>query len=287
MSDDVRHDSATQADQLSGASGLSGSHGAEPRPDFFSRPEQTPRRGVYILPNLMTAASLFSGFLGVLWAIEGNFELTAGAILISLIFDGLDGKIARLTKTCSEFGVQFDSLSDLVAFGVTPAITVYLWALKPYGRLGIAAAFLFAACGALRLARFNCQTKTASKMFFTGLPIPSAGCTLATLILFSSYLPDALQGRPLTMFTLVLTYCLSFLMVSRVRYASFKDYGMVKAHPFSSMVTAVLIFALVASEPKALGFLFFVGYVISGPVYTFFFMLRPRHPLRESAKELS
>ena len=244
-------------------------------------------KSVYILPNLFTTASLFIGFLGLIWAVQGEFELCAVGILASCVFDGLDGKVARLTGTTSEFGVQLDSLADLVAFGVTPAITAYLWQLQHFGRLGLMACFLLVACGALRLARFNVQSKVASKKFFTGLPIPAAACTLATFILFTQYVPEA-WAAAIPVVCLVLVYCVSFLMVSNIRYASFKEYGMFKAHPFSAMVTVILLFVLVASRPKLLGFVFFVGYIASGLIYTLFFMARrSSRLLRESSDELS
>lgn len=234
-----------------------------------------PHRGVYILPNLLTTASLFMGFVGMVWATEGRFEMCALAIVASALFDGLDGKVARLTGTSSEFGVQYDSLADLVAFGVTPAFMAYEWQLKHFGRLGLLAAFLLACCGALRLARFNVQTKTVSKKFFIGMPIPAAGCTLAALVLFLPYIPEGLRQSVLPVGTLVLVYVLSFLMVSRVRYYAFKEFGVLKAHPFSSMVTAILLFVLVASQPRILGFAFFMGYLVYGLVYTLFY-LQPR-----------
>lgn len=246
------------------------------------------RRSVYILPNLFTTASLFAGFLGMLWAIEGRFDMTALAILFSCLFDGLDGKVARLTGTSSDFGVQFDSLSDLVAFGVTPALMVYQWQLSRFGRLGILAAFMLVACGALRLARFNVMSGGAStsKKFFVGLPIPAAGCMLALTFMFERYLPDGFAAVVMSRACLILVYLLSFLMVSRVRYASFKEFGLVKAHPFSAMVTAMLLFVVVASEPWLIGFLFFTAYLISGPLYTFFILPR-RAKLREPLQELS
>uniref|UniRef100_A0A7C4EM16 CDP-diacylglycerol--serine O-phosphatidyltransferase n=1 Tax=Fundidesulfovibrio putealis TaxID=270496 RepID=A0A7C4EM16_9BACT len=246
---------------------------------------KTPARGVYILPNLLTTASLFSGFLGMLWAISGQFEHTAIAILVSCVFDGLDGKVARLTGTSSDFGVQYDSLADLVAFGVTPAIMVYQWELSQFGHLGLMASFLLVACGALRLARFNIITKTANKKFFLGLPIPAQACTVATFYLFAQYLPPGFQAY-MPKFCLGLVYVLSFLMVSRVRYASFKEYGLIKAHPFSMMVTAILFFVLVASQPKLLGFILFAGYILSGIIYTYVILPR-RTALREPSEELS
>jgi CDP-diacylglycerol--serine O-phosphatidyltransferase len=245
-----------------------------------------PARGVYILPNLLTTASLFSGFLGILWAIDGQFEQTSLAILVSCLFDGLDGKVARLTNTSSDFGVQFDSLADLVAFGVTPAIMVFEWELKHFGHLGIMAAFLLVACGALRLARFNVLTKTANKKFFLGLPIPAQACTLATFYLFAQYLPESSRDV-MPKICLGLVYVLSFLMVSRVRYASFKEFGIIKAYPFSMMVTAILLFVMVASQPKLLGFLIFAGYIIAGPIYTYIILPRRSASLREPSRELS
>jgi len=245
-------------------------------------------KGVYILPNLFTTASLFLGFLGMVYSIEGQLEYTAMCILGSCLFDGLDGKIARLTNTTSEFGVQFDSLADLVAFGAAPGLMMYQWQLSEFGTLGLMASFLLVACGALRLARFNVQSAVTSKKFFVGLPIPAQASTLACLVLFVPSLPERFAADVLPTASLVLVYVLSFLMVRTMRYASFKEYGFIKAHPFSSMVTAILLFVMVASRPKMLGFLFFLGYLISGPIYTMF-ILSPRGSklLRESQKEPS
>lgn len=242
-------------------------------------------KGVFLLPNLLTTASLFAGFLGMLWAIQGRFEMCAIAICVSALFDGLDGKVARLTNTASEFGVQFDSLADLVAFGVNPALMLYLWQLQDFGRLGMTAAFLFIACGAMRLARFNVQSSTASRKFFIGLPIPAAAGVLATLVFFSGYLPESLNTH-MAKFCLVLVYALSFLMVSRVRFYSFKELGVIREHRFSALVTAMLIFVLVASEPKLLGFILAIGYIISGLIYTFIILPRRSHTalLREPNK---
>lgn len=243
-------------------------------------------KSVYLLPNLLTTTSLFLGFLGLIWAINGDFASCALCILGSCVFDGLDGKVARITRTTSEFGVQLDSLADLVAFGVVPAVMSYLWILNDFGRLGMMAAFLFMACGALRLARFNVQAATGSKKHFVGLPIPAAACTLATLVLFSEFLPQEYMHSVVSVGTLVLVYVLSFFMVSTVRFYSFKEISAFKAHPFSWMVTAILIFSLVASKPKVLGFIIFLGYLISGPVYTLFLLSRSNKRLyRDNSKE--
>ncbi len=243
-------------------------------------------KGFYILPNLLTTAALFAGFLGILWAIEGRFELSALAILAACIFDGLDGKIARLTKSASDFGIQFDSLSDLVSFGVCPAVTIYLWQTHNFGQVGLVVPFLFMACGALRLARFNLQTKSLPKKFFVGLPIPAAACTLASLILFSTYLPQVILTHVLPTFTLGLAFVLSLLMISKVKYASFKELEMVRLHPFSSTVTAIMLFVLVASEPKLIIFMVFMTYIISGIFYTYLYLpLRKPAHLREPRKD--
>ena len=240
-------------------------------------------KGVYILPNLLTTTSLFSGFLGIVWALEGDFDGAAMAILFAALMDALDGKVARLTNTASEFGVQYDSLADLVAFGVAPAIVLWQWHLHSFGRLGLAAAFVFTACGALRLARFNVAANmvTVSKKFFIGLPIPAAGCMVATFILFQEFIPR-LMRELIPPFALLLALILGMLMVSRVRYASFKEYGFVRAHPFSSFVTVVLLFSLIVSQPRLLCFLILLSYIISGMVYSLIILPRRNKELLRS-----
>ncbi len=230
-------------------------------------------KSIYILPNLFTTGSLLAGFLAMLWASGGHYTTCAIAIFASALMDGLDGKVARLTNTSSEFGVQYDSLADLVAFGVAPAFMMFQYSLQQYNRLGIAAAFLFTVCSALRLARFNISTATANKRFFTGLPTPAAGCTLAGLVLLVPNLPDALQGA-VPAFSLVLTVCIAILMVSRIRYASFKEIGFFKAHPFSTMVSVSLLFALIVANARVFGPLILFGYIISGLVHTFIILPR-------------
>ncbi|SMP59251.1 CDP-diacylglycerol--serine O-phosphatidyltransferase [Desulfonatronum lacustre] len=252
----------------------------------MNRPNQPICKGVYLLPNLFTTASLFSGFLAIIWAIEGQFLYSALAILVSCVLDGMDGMVARLTHSTSEFGVQLDSLADLVAFGVAPAIMVYMWQLQEFGRLGLLASFLIVACGALRLARFNVQSGKISQKYFIGLPIPAAACVLATLVLFSTQSPALLEDKYGTI-TLVLVYMLSFLMVSRVRYPSLKEFDGIRSHPFRTTVAAMLIFVVIASEPKVLGFLFFLTYLISGLVLSFLILpYRKVRLLRESPHEL-
>ena len=229
--------------------------------------EKPVRRGVYILPNLFTTASLFTGFLAMLLAVQGNIEGSALAILFSALMDGLDGKVARLTNTASEFGIQYDSLADLVAFGVAPAFTSWMWVLEGYGKLGIGVAFLYVACTALRLARFNVCVTTVSKKFFVGM-----------FILFSSYLPSWLEART-PFLGLVVTFVMALLMVSRVRYFSFKEYGFLKTHAFSSMISALLVFVLILSQPVVFGFLLGAIYLLSGPIYTYIILPRRNRQL--------
>lgn len=238
-----------------------------------SRPVKPVRRGVYILPNLFTAGSMFVAFWGILAAFRGDFSGCAVAIFGSALLDGMDGKVARLTNSASEFGVQMDSLADAIAFGTTPALMVYLWQLESFGRLGLGIAFLFMACGVLRLARFNVMTGSISKRYFIGLPIPAAACVLASLVLFNHHLPKSAQEY-LPAVALVLAFLLALLMVSRVRYFSFKEFGFLKAKPLSWLVLGLLLFILIVTEPRMMGFAIVVGYLISGPVYTFFFFRR-------------
>jgi CDP-diacylglycerol--serine O-phosphatidyltransferase len=239
-------------------------------------------KSVYILPNLFTTASLLSGFVGMLWAADGGFEACALAILFSALMDGLDGKVARLTNTASEFGVQYDSLADLVAFGATPAFMMFQFTLHQYNKLGIAVGFLFTVCSALRLARFNVTTSAASKRFFTGLPTPAAGCTLACIILFAPSLPEFMQSA-VGGLSLILTAAIAFLMVSNIRYAAFKELGAFKVHPFRNMVFAIAIFALIVANPRVFGTLVLFAYIISGLVYTFILLPRMARAVNRAA----
>lgn len=236
-------------------------------------PNRPVSRGVYILPNLFTTASLFAGFMSIVLAVSGRVDSAALAILFSALMDGLDGKVARLTGSASQFGIEYDSLADCVAFGAAPALLLWSWQLHAFNRLGLAVAFLSVACGALRLARFNVGVATTSKRFFIGLPIPACGCTMATFVLFQPFLPSFLQDH-LAYIVLGLAFVVPLLMVSRVRYFSFKEYGFLRAHPFSTLVAALLLFVLIFSMPRTLGFLLCLGYILSGLIYTF--LLLPR-----------
>lgn len=237
------------------------SHGENRRQD---RRSPKLKRGIYVLPNLLTTANLFSGFYGIIAAIGHNFRVAAVAILISSLFDVLDGKVARLTGTNSRFGIEYDSLADLVSFGVGPALLVYLWALEPFGRLGWIAAFLFAACGALRLARFNVQVNSLARKYFVGLPIPAAACMVATTVLVFYHLGAGEPGEPLLLLAMI--YVLGFLMVSNIPYSSFKEIDRFQRMPFRSLFLMVLLFSVVAAKPAVMLFSLMLLYMVSGPV---------------------
>lgn len=241
--------------------------------------ENKPRpRGVYILPNLFTTASLFVAFLSVTSSMQGLYTFAAMAIILSALLDGLDGKVARLTNTSSDFGVQYDSLADLFAFGAAPAVLTWSWQLQFMGQAGTGIAFLFLVCAALRLARFNVQTTIISKKFFIGLPSPAAGGTMASFVLFQPYMPDFLLPH-VPVITAGLCVIIPLLMVSRVRYYSFKDFGYFKKHPFQVLVFAILFMAFLFSNPPLWFFTFSSMFVLSGILYTFFLIPRRKQDL--------
>lgn len=234
--------------------------------EFQKYPKDSIRKGVYILPNLLTSASLFSGFYAIVSVWNQEFTHAAYAIIISAVFDMLDGRIARMTGSVSRFGVEYDSLADLVAFGVAPSLLIYVWALMPYGRLGWIAAFLFLICGALRLARFNIQINTVESKKFNGLPIPGAALVISSLVIF--YYELAGEGTTLKeYFVLVLTFYLAAMMVSNIKFHSFKDMDPIKRKPFSVLLIVILISILIAAKHELTLFILFLGYSLSGPVF--------------------
>ncbi len=230
-----------------------------------------PRGTICLLPSLLTTVSLFSGFYGIVSAINGNYFHGAVAIVVSAVFDGLDGRVARLTGTASRFGMEYDSLCDLVAFGVAPAVLAYLWTLREYGRYGWLAAFLYVATTALRLARFNTQDSASASKEFTGLPCPAAACMIATSIFFCLFVE---VGSPVKDFgMLILVYALSYLMVSTHRYQSFKHPETTMAKAFHVLVAMVLVIILIATEPQITLFFVLLLYVASGPLTGLFGLL--------------
>jgi len=223
------------------------------------------RRGVYLLPNLFTSAGLISGFYSIIATLGHRYELAAIMILVAQACDVLDGRIARLTRSSSSFGEQYDSLADLVAFGVAPGILVYQWALVPWGRWGWLAATLYVTCGALRLARFNVQVGSVEKRHFVGLPIPAAADVIATTVLLFYYFGGAREPNKRILMLLVI-YAVAGLMVSEIRYFSFKEIRLQHRHPFQVLLGLILLIMLAIAAPQPVLFLAIVTYALSGPV---------------------
>ena len=234
----------------------------KPRKSLFN--PEVKRRGIYVLPNLFTTAALFAGFFAIVQGMQGDFERAAMAIFIAMVLDGLDGRVARLTNTQSAFGAEYDSLSDMVSFGVAPALVMYEWALKDLGRLGWIAAFIYCAGAALRLARFNTTLEVIDKRFFQGLPSPAAAALVAGLV-WVMLLADV-SGYDVRWLACVLTIFAGLTMISNIRYYSFKDVNLKKSVPFFVIAAIALGFALVAYSPEIALFSFFVVYCLSGYV---------------------
>lgn len=229
------------------------------------------RRGIYLLPNIFTTAAMFAGFYAIIASMNGHFEKAAIAIFIAMILDGVDGRVARMTNTQSEFGAEYDSLSDMVSFGLAPAIVMYQWSLSSmvelgwqWGKLGWLAAFIYTACGAMRLARFNTQVGTADKRYFQGLPSPSAAAVIAGLVWVG--VDSSINGAELSKYTVVLTIVLGLLMVSNVLFYSFKEVHFKGKVPFFSIFIVVIVLALAALDTPKVLLLVFGLYTLSGPV---------------------
>lgn len=222
------------------------------------------RKGVYILPNIFTTGNLFCGFWAIISVFQEKFYYAAVAILLASVFDILDGKVARLSGATSKFGVQYDSLADLISFGVAPALLAFSWALRPYGKFGWLAAFLFVVCGALRLARFNVMSASGDTKYFKGLPIPAAATMIALTILL--YLRLIETGWVKDIVILFMIYALAFLMVSNIRYVSFKEFDLARRKPFSLFIFIILSMVVIVMEPVIVLFGFILTYTFSGPV---------------------
>ena len=222
------------------------------------------RRGIYLLPNLFTVGALFAGFYAIVAATQHKFELAAIAIFIGMVLDGLDGRVARLTHTQSEFGAQMDSLSDMVCFGVTPALVLYIWSLQSLGKPGWLAAFIYAVCTALRLARFNSQHQSENKRYFQGLATPAAAGLVASMVWAAS--KHGIQGTSLAILVAVVTIGLGFCKVSTIRYRSFKDLDLRNKVPFFAILLVVLVIVLVSFDPPDVFLTGFAAYVLSGPI---------------------
>lgn len=217
-----------------------------------------------MIPNLLTTGNLFSGFYAIISVFNADYLIASIAILIAAIFDSLDGKSARLVKATSRFGLEYDSLSDVVSFGVAPGLLIYSWALNGYGRLGWLAVFLYTVCGALRLARFNVQASNSESRHFTGLPIPAAAAVIASIVLLDHHiLRIGKEIKPLLI--LIITYSLAALMVSSIKYRSFKYLNLRERKPFNFLVSAVLLLIVLIAEPQIMFFLIATAYALSGP----------------------
>lgn len=242
------------------------------------------RKGIYVLPNLITLAALFGGFYAIVMAMNGQFGLAATGIFVAMVLDGMDGRVARLTHTQSAFGEQMDSLSDMVSFGAAPALVAYVWALQPLGKAGWFAAFVYCACAALRLARFNVNTAVVDKRYFQGLPSPAAAALVAGFVWLGSAVVESRQEVPLfsqliaafggqrvtrgdfSWLMFVATLFAGLSMVTNTPYYSFKELGGRRSVPFVVLVLVALLFAVVSIEPATMLFLLFVGYALSGYV---------------------
>lgn len=231
------------------------------------------RQVIYVVPNLLTTGNLFCGLYAIMAVFGANYVKAAIAILVALVFDVLDGQSARWTKTTSQFGIEYDSLADLVSFGVAPGVLIYSWALSGYGLLGIAMIFAFVGCGALRLARYNVLTGATDNRYFMGLPIPAAAGVLASLMLLDHHILRVGQEvKPVL--TLIVTLALAFLMVSTIRYTKFKGMRLLAGEGFMYVVWGVLVIMLIAAAPQIALFMLFAGYALSGVVMLAFGLAR-------------
>ncbi|WP_417766378.1 CDP-diacylglycerol--serine O-phosphatidyltransferase [Spongiibacter tropicus] len=226
------------------------------------------KRGIYLLPNLFTTAALFSGFFAIVSAMNGQFEAAAIAVFVSMVFDGLDGRVARLMNAQSKFGAEYDSLADMVSFGVAPALVVFSWGVSELGKFGWAVAFIYVSCAALRLARFNTQIDTADKNFFTGLASPAAAAVMAGVVWVSAQEGWVAQELPIELAAIagLLMAVIGMLMIVNVRYNSFKGIDFKGRVPFVVMILVVLAFGLISVDPARILLGIALVYALSGPV---------------------
>ena len=261
----------------------------EPRRKWLGKDGRIRRRGIYWLPNLFTTASMFAGFFSIVQAMNGRFEHSALAIFVAMVLDGLDGRVARFTHTQSAFGAEYDSLSDMVSFGVAPALVIYVWALKDFSaaanipalghwlttKLGWIAAFIYCACAALRLARFNTQLEVADKRYFQGLPSPAAACVVAGMVwAMNEY---QISGADVKWLAWILTMFAGLTMVTNLRYYSGKDINPRRSVSFPVVVAialAVVALVAVSSTLPEMLFILFLGYALSGYVLAAWDMAR-------------
>lgn len=229
--------------------------------------DNTKRKGIYLLPNLLTTAGLFSGFYAIIASMNGHFESAAIAIYVAMVFDGLDGRVARMTNAQSDFGAQYDSMADIVSFVIAPGLVMFNWALSGSGKLGWLAAFLFVAGGALRLARFNTNIDVVDKRYFQGLATPAAAALVAGCLWVG--VGYDINGQDYGIVLSIMMMILGLLMVSNFRYNSFKDLNWHGKVPFIVLLLVMVVFVIVATEPALILFVAFALYALSGPINTF------------------
>lgn len=228
---------------------------------------ESKHKGIYLLPNLLTTAGLFSGFFAVVSSMNGRFEAAAVAVFVAMIFDGLDGRVARITNTQSDFGAEYDSMADMVSFGMAPALVAYNWGLSDLGKLGWFAAFIYVAGAALRLARFNTQVGIADKRFFQGLASPAAAAVVSGFVWLG--VEYDINGDDIGIVVALITGIAGLLMVSNFKYNSFKELNWNGKVPFVALLIILLIFIVVATEPALVLFIVFALYALAGPINTF------------------
>lgn len=250
--------------------------GNDQQSDTIDKPK---KMYIYILPNLVTTCNMFCGFFAMIYTLKQNYTYAAYAIVVAAIFDLLDGRLARLTRSTSKFGAEYDSLCDVVSFGVAPGLLMFHWALQPFGRLGWMACFLFVTCGAIRLARFNVQVNIIEKNYFQGLPIPMAGGIVASSVLAF----NELDWNPwANVLLLGMTMLLAFVMVSNFRYRSFKDLDLKERMPFHYLIFGVSILFVVLLHPQVMIFVLFFAYAVLGAVFGVFKLGKNARKIRSS-----
>lgn len=230
--------------------------------------DNKPKRGIYLLPNVLTTFGLFSGFFAIILATKGQFTESAIAIFAAMLWDGLDGRVARLTNTQSDFGAQFDSLADMVSFGVAPAMLVYFWMFSDIGKVGWIGSFVYVAGAALRLARFNTQIGIADKRYFQGLPSPAAAALIAGMVSTKEMIGPVAYDSALICISWIILVGAGILMVSNIRYYSFKEINLKGRASFKILLTAILIIIVIIFKPSAVLFVFFLVYALSGLIVT-------------------
>ncbi len=240
-------------------------------------------KGIYLLPNLFTVGGLFFGFYAIIMALRQDFTMASIMIFLAMLLDGLDGRIARMINAQSDFGAELDSLADMASFGVAPALLLYAWVLYPLGKTGWLVAFIYMACTALRLARFNVRNAySTNKAFFQGLSTTAAAGCIASLVWLCHH--HAWSGKLLSYAVVILTLCIAFLKVSTIAFRSFKDINYQGRVPFTAVLCVVLVFALITFDPPDILALLFWGYAISGPISSVHRFFKRRRARRRKAK---